>query len=113
MNIQKVFEAVKAEPDHSTIIVAVSELENQGYQVKVGDKYSGSAALIEAEGNGELELLPMNNGVVIQMKRNNEEQRFRIHFLDIDAICFTEVDSLPIIFNPQYTTGSLHSGKNN
>lgn len=33
MNLQKVFEAVRNEPNQATIIIAVEELERQGYDV--------------------------------------------------------------------------------
>jgi hypothetical protein len=113
MNIKRVFEAIKVEPDQPTLIVAVLEFERQGYQVKVGERYLGSAALIDAEEKDELKLLPLTNGVVINLKRNDEEQSFRLHFLDIDAICITDVHTPPVTYNAKFTTGFFKSGKVN
>jgi len=113
MNIQEIFRAVKDEPDQSTLIVAITAIENQGYEVLVTDKYNGSKALWDAEAKGELDNLPMRNGIVILAKKGTEEQRFRIHFLDNDALCFTDIDTPPVIYNPDFTTGFYESGVTN
>ncbi len=113
MNIQKVFQAVKDEPDQSTLIVAVAAVEAQGYEVTVNVKFSGTKALLAAEENGDLVNLPMRNGVIIQIKKGEEQQSFRMHFLDIDAICFTDVDTPPVVYDPDFTTGFYKSGATN
>ena len=59
MNIQRIFDAVAAEPDQHTLIVVVSELESQGYRVTVDGKYQGSAALAGADAAGEFEMQPL------------------------------------------------------
>lgn len=103
MNIQKVFEAVRDEPDQSTLIVAVNELERQGYKVIINERYNGSKDLILAGEKNELRYLTHINGVIIKTLKNEEVQNFRIHYLDIDAIAFTDVKSLPVQYNPKYT----------
>jgi hypothetical protein len=113
MNIQKIFQAVKDAPDQTTLIVAVGALEEQGYEVTINDKFSGMKDLIAAEENGDLDTLPMRNGVSIRVKKAEKEQTFRIHLLDIDAICFTDVDTPPVIYNPDFTTGLYKSGATN
>lgn len=113
MNIQLLFDAIKQEPDQHTLTVAVLELERQGYAVKVNNKYSGSDEIIEAEERGELEHLPMRNGVVLQLERDDERQSYRMQFLDVDSICITSVDSLPVIYDPEFTSGFFKSKKSN
>ena len=113
MNIQRVFEAIKKESDQPTLIVAVLEFERQGYKVKVGERYFGSAVLIDAEEKDDLKLLPLTNGVVIHLERKDEEQSFRIHFLDIDSICITDVHTPPVTYNADFTTGFFKTGEAN
>ncbi len=113
MNVQKLFEAVKQEPDQHTLIVAVNELERQGYTVTVADKYNSSVELCSAEENGDLKYLTTKNGVKIKINNKNEMQEFRIHFLDIDVIAITEIESLPIKFDEDETTDYYKKGRVN
>lgn len=103
MNIQKIFNAVKEEPDLSTIHIVVYELEKQGYTVIVDDKYKGLAELDEADERGDLIYLPYKNGIKLTLICEKENQEFKVHNLDNDRICFTSVDSLPVMLNPEYT----------
>lgn len=57
MNVQKVFDAIKNEPDQATLIVAALELERQGYSVTVAHKYHGSQALLDADERNEIDLI--------------------------------------------------------
>jgi hypothetical protein len=113
MNIQKVFEAIKSEPDQPTLIVAALEFERQGYSVTIGDKYDGSRALLEADERDELNLIPLRNGVKFKIAANKEVQTFRLQLLDVDTVCFTDVDSPPVIYDPEATIGFFKSGKTN
>jgi len=36
----------------------------------------------------------------------NEKPEFRPHFLDLDAICLTAIDSLPVVYGKESTAGS-------
>lgn len=110
MNLQKIFEAVRNEPDQPTLIIAVSEIERQGYQVIINDKYFGSKELVSAEERNELNYLTHINGVVLKTIKNEDMQSFRIHYLDIDSIAFTSVEAIPIQYNPDYSIRFL---KNN
>lgn len=103
MNIQKIFEAVGNEPDQPTLIVAVTELERQGFSVNINNKNNGSTDLLAAEERDELKYLPHINGVVLKLIRGKEAQVLRMHFLDIDSIAFTEIKSLPLQYNRKYT----------
>ena len=107
MNIQRIFEAVKNEPDQETIIIIVNELEKQGYLVIINDKYNGSKNLLEAEARNELCFLPYINGIKIKIFKKDEVQNFRVHYLDNDAIALTELESLPIEYNNGYTVNLL------
>lgn len=57
MNIQKIFDAVRNGPDQPTIIIAIRELEKQGYIVIVNDRYNGTKDLILADEMNELQYL--------------------------------------------------------
>ena len=103
MNIQKIFEAVRNEPDQPTIIIAVRELEKQGYTVIINERYRGTKDLMLADEMNELRYLTSINGVILQIRRAEEIQFLRMHFLDIDSVAFTDIKSLPIQYNPQYT----------
>jgi len=113
MNIQKVFEAIKSEPDQPTLIVAALEFERQGYSVTINDKYEGSQALLQAEERNELNLIPLRNGVTFKISNASEMQSFRLQFLDVDAVCITDVDSPPVIYDPEETIGFYKSGRTN
>jgi hypothetical protein len=113
MNVENLFKAVKNEPDQPTLIVAALELERQGYRVTVNNKYIGSEALLVAEDNGELDLIPKRNGVTIRIEKNNVAQTFRIQFLDVDAICITEMNTAPVMYDPDTTIGFYKSGETN
>jgi hypothetical protein len=113
MNIQKVFEAVRNEPDQLTLVVVALELERQGYKVTVNEKYQWSEALMTADKEGELDLIPKQNGVLISIEKNGSRESFRVQFLDVDAICFTDTDTAPLMYNPEFTTGFFRSGKSN
>jgi len=113
MNLQRLFQAVADEPDQPTLLVVAIELERQGYSITVADKHCGSAALLEAEENGDLNLIPKANGVRMDLEKNGEQQSFRIQFLDVDAICITDIETLPVIYDPKYTTGFYKAGEIN
>ncbi|MCX6132972.1 MAG: hypothetical protein NTU47_04070 [Ignavibacteriales bacterium] len=113
MDIEKIFKAVRDEPDQYTLLVVAAAIEEQGYEVTVNEKYVGVQALRFAEENGDLDNLPMRNGVLIHVQKGSERQGFRLHFLDLDAICFTDVDTPPVIYNPEFTTGFYKSGATN
>ncbi len=113
MNVEGLFRAVREEPDQHTLIVAVRELERQGYGVRVNERYEGSAALIAADERGELNDVPSSNGYVIKISKNNASQVFRIHILDNDDICVSSVDTSPVMYNPEFTTRFFRSGKTN
>lgn len=104
MNLQKIFEAVRNEPDQPTLIVAVTELERQGYKVLINNRYAGSMDLLLAEERDEFKYMPYINGVLITTIKDDESQTFRIHYLDIDAIAITGTSSLPIEYNQTFTT---------
>ncbi len=103
MNIQKIFDAVKDQPDLSTIHIIVIELEKQGYTVIINDRYKGLTDLDEADEKGELKYLPYMNGVKLKLFKDDDVQEFKVHKLDNDRICFTQVDSLPVMLNSAYT----------
>lgn len=103
MNLQKIFEAIRNEPYQPTLIIAVSEIERQGYRVIINDKYFGSKDLISADERNELHYLPIINGAKLKIMKETEEQELRMHLLDIDSVAFTDSKSLPIQYNPQYT----------
>jgi hypothetical protein len=113
MNVQKLFSAVKAEADQHTLIVAANELERQGYKVVVAEKYNGSVELCSAEEKGELKYLSTRNGVKIKIKKKNEIQVFRIHFLDIDIIAITDLAISPIKFDEENTADYYKKGLTN
>ncbi len=113
MNMQRVFEAVKAEPDQPTLIVAVIELERQGYKFDVNKMYNGSQTLIAMEEVGDLGKIIGSNGAILTINKDHTEQSFRVQFLDIDAICFTETECPSVIFNPDKTIGFFKSGRVN
>jgi hypothetical protein len=113
MNIQKIFEAVAGEPDQATIIVVALELERQGYNVIINKKYKGSKGLFELDEQGDLTTALGKNGVHLSINKGKDKQEFRMHFLDLDAVCFTKLDSHPVIYDQEYTTGFYKSGKNN
>ncbi len=103
MNIQKIFDAVRNEPDQITIIIVVEELERQGYDVIINNKYFGAKELWVADEKNELKYLTSINGVILKIKREKEEQILRMHFLDIDSVAFTDINTQPIQYNPDYT----------
>jgi hypothetical protein len=107
MNAQKIFEAVKAEPDQPTLLVVARELEQQVYTVTIAGKYGGFEELEKADENGELTFLPTRNGVIFEIQKEDERQQFRVHLLDLDVVCLTSVQSHPVIFDPKFTT-DLH-----
>lgn len=104
MNIQLLFLAIKNEPLNHTLLVAVTELERQGYGVIVGRKHKGSAEISRLVDDETLdhELGP-NLGVVIEIERGDEKQSFRLHFLDLDAIALTSAESPPVIYDERFT----------
>lgn len=103
MNVQKLFEAVKIESGQPTLLVAVAELERQGYSVTVNRIYNGSNEVVRAEERGELNKLPVGVGIRFEIKNEKERQVFRLHFLDLDAIGITAAESPPIIYDPGFT----------
>jgi hypothetical protein len=113
MNVQKLFNAIKDESDQPTLIIATIELERQGYNVTLNKKYHGSRELTEAEGNGDLQYLPMQNGILIEIKKGKEKQSFRLQMLDLDSVCITSLDSHPVIYNPEFTTEFYKSKRQN
>lgn len=113
MNLQSLFNAVRAEPERHALIVAVEALEQQGYTVIVADRYAGSDDLIHAEDADELDILPMQNGVLLSLEKDEVKQKFRLHFLDIDSVCITAEQSLPVMLNPQYTVDMFRGAQGN
>jgi len=77
MNVQKLFEAVKQEPDQHTLIIVVNELERQRYIVNIADKYNGSVELNIEEDSGDLKYLLSKNGIKIKIKRKEEHKNLK------------------------------------
>lgn len=109
MNIERIFKSVEEEPMQSTLILVVEEIENQGYQVKINDKFNGSNDLYKIEETGEIETIIARNGVAIQIQKENIIQNFRLQFLDTDSICFTKSYSPSVIYDPEKTVGFYKS----
>ena len=113
MNIYRLYEAVRNQPNQASLVVAVRELERQGYRIVIADKHDGSAALEELDAQGELSLITMRNSVRLRIEREGEIQELRLQFLDNDDICLTHPDTPPVIYDPEYTTGFFKSGETN
>ena len=113
MNIQRLFQAVKEEPDRHTLITIAFELEQQGYNVTLDNRFNGSDEIMAAEEEGFFSSRPMNNGAVFATAKNGEEQTFRVHFLDDDCFCLTDIECLPVKFDENYTLDFFYKGKNN
>lgn len=62
---------MKEEATQPTLLMVVSELELQGYEVVIGNKYYGSKALEEAEENDELSLISQRNDVVVRISKGS------------------------------------------
>jgi hypothetical protein len=113
MNIQKVFDAVKEDPDQHTLITAVIEIEDQGYTVLIAKKYHGSEDLLRADEENELQHLPMMNGVFIEITKDHVSQSFRIHFLDNDQICFSNADEKSVFIDNNRIVEFYRNSQNN
>lgn len=113
MNLERILQAVREEPDQPTLIVIAIAFEAQGYEVTINNKYTGSEVLLKAEENGELNLIPLKNGVKVTVMKDKQSQSFRVQFLDVDAVCFVDVDSPPVIYDPEFTTGLYGPSKTN
>ena len=103
MNIQNLFQSIKDNPDQSTLITAALELERQGYGVVVDSRYHGSQELISADERGELSRLPVGIGINFHIRKEFEEETFKLHLLDLDAVAVTDIESPPVIYNPEFT----------
>jgi hypothetical protein len=109
MNLQLLFRAVKDEPDLPTLFVVVAELGRQGYAVTVNDRLVNLRAVKDAEEKGQLTLMPSRGGFRITIEKNGERQTFRVQTLDVDAICLTDIDAPPVIYDERFKTGSFKS----
>lgn len=107
MNVQKLFHAIRDVPDQHSLLVAVGELERQGYTVTVGRKYRGFQALAVVVENNEVDSLELGLGVVVELERGEEKEAFRLQFLDLDAVGITDVESPPIVYDPRFTIGEF------
>ncbi len=103
MNIQELFSVVKQRSGEHALVAVVRESERQGYAVTAAGRFHGSLDVTAAGKAGELDNLPIGIGIPIQVTREAEAQTFLIHFLDLDAICFTDVNSPPVIYDPGFT----------
>ena len=106
MNLQHLFKAVKDEPDLPTLFVVVAELERQGYAVTVNDRLVNLRAVRDAEEKGQLTLIPSRGGFKITIEKNAERQTFRVQTLDFDAICLTDTDTAPVIYDERFEKGA-------
>ncbi len=102
MNLQLLFQAVKDEPDLPTLFVVVAELERQGYAVTVNDRLVTLRTVKDAEEKGQLTLIPSRGGFKITIEKKAERQTFRVQVLDVDAICLTEMDTAPVIYDERF-----------
>lgn len=109
MNVQRLFDAIHNEPAQPTLLVAVLELERQGFQVTVANRFVGSGAVANAIETGELNKLRVGLGVAIEIENGDERQSFRLHFLDLDAVALTAFSSLPVIYDPAFTVSDFRS----
>lgn len=110
MNIQNLFAAVREHSGEHALVVVARELERQGYKVKAAGHFDGSQSLISADEAGELERLPVGIGVEMNVEKGGEIQSFRLHFLDLDAVCLTDLNSPPVIHDPKFTIDEFRSG---
>jgi len=81
--------------------------------VTVNDSLVGLDAVQSAEENGDLNLIPSRNGFKILIQKGGERQAFRIQIVDLNAICLTEVNSHPVVYDEKSTKGFVRSGKTN
>jgi hypothetical protein len=109
MNLQQLFRAVKDEPDLPTLFVVVAELERQGYAVTVNDRLVNLRAVRDAEEKGQLTLMPSRGGFRVTIEKKAERQTFRVQVLDVDAICLTDMDAPPVIYDERFKPGSFKS----
>jgi hypothetical protein len=109
MNLQLLFKAVKDEPDLPTLFVVVAELERQGYAVTVNDRKVNLRTVKDAEEKGQLTLIPSRGGFRITIEKKAERQAFRVQTLDVNAICVTDIDTAPVIYDERFKTGFLKS----
>jgi hypothetical protein len=110
MNLQHLFQAAKNEPNLPTLFVVVAELERQGYAVTINDRLANLRAVKAAEEKGELTLIPSRNGFKMTIEKNAERQTFRVQILDVGAICLTDIDAAPVIYDERFKTGYFKSG---
>lgn len=101
MNVERLFAAISAEPDQPTLLVAVLELERQGYQVTVANRLQGGSQVTQALEAGDIEA--SNLGAVMEIKSGGESQTFRLHFLDLAAVAITAASSPPVAYDPRFT----------
>jgi hypothetical protein len=109
MNLQLLFRAVKDEPDLPTLFVVVAELGRQGYAVTVNDRLVNLRTVKDAEEKGQLTLIPSRGGFKINIEKNTESQTFRVQVLDVNAICLTDIETAPVIYDERFKTGSFKS----
>jgi hypothetical protein len=109
MNLERLFRAVKDDPDLPTLFVVVAELERQGYAVTVNDRLVTLRTVRDAEEKGQLTLIPSRGGFRITIEKKDERQTFRVQNLDVDAICLTDVDAAPVIYDERFKSGPRKS----
>jgi hypothetical protein len=109
MNLQHLFKAVKDEPDLPTLFVVVAELERQGYAVTVNDRLVNLRAVKDAEEKGQHTLIQSRGGFRITIEKKAERQTFRVQTLDVNAICLTDIDTAPVIYDERFKTGFFKS----
>jgi len=102
MNLQLLFQAVKDEPNLPTLFVVVAELERQGYAVTVNDRLVTLRTVKDAEEKGQLTLIPSRGGFKITIEKKAERQMFRVQVLDFDAICLTDINAAPVIYDERF-----------
>jgi hypothetical protein len=110
MDLQHLFQAVKDEHDLPTLFVVVAELERQGYAVTVNDRLATLRSVKVAEEKGELTLIPSRNGFKMTIEKKGERQTFRVQILDVGAICVTDIDTPPVIYDERFKTGFFKPG---
>jgi len=111
MNVQALFQAIKDDPMQHTLIVAVAELERQGYAVTVDRKHRGLEAVVKAVDEGRWDQEHgVDVGVPFEIGKGDERQAFRLHFLDLDAIALTALESPPVIYHSKFTIDEFQLG---
>lgn len=58
---------------------------------------------MEAEERRDLARLPVGIGINFSIRKGLEEESFKLHLLDLDAVAITDMVSPPLIYNPDFT----------